>query len=187
MGIREFLAKVIQALEAAGIPYMICGSISSNLQGQFRSTNDVDIIIDPTQEQLESLIRILATDFYADLESARQALQNRFMFNVISGESGLKVDFILRKNRPYDKEEFGRRIRSSFMGMEMVISTPEDTILSKLLWAKAADSERQLRDVLGVIQVQAERLDQAYLRRWAKQLGLEEILEKLLSEADRSS
>lgn len=182
---KQFLARLVAALEKAGIPYMLTGSVGSSIFGEPRATRDLDIIISPTERQLKAFIQEIPTDYYVSLEAALDALDKRFMFNVIDGMSSWKADFIIRKNTSYEKEKFGRRLRCDYSGISIVVATPEDIILSKLAWSKAWQSEMQVRDAAGVVKLQAERLDKAYLRRWAKELGVEDVLERLLSEAEK--
>ena len=98
---------------------------------------------------------------------------------------GWKADFIIRKNTRYEQVKFQRRVQEVYLNIPINVATPEDIILSKLVWAKESDSERQVRDAFGVVAVQGERLDKEYLRKWAKELRIEEVLEKILEEASR--
>lgn len=180
----EFVTRLVRSLETLGIPYMIAGSVGSTFHGEPRTTNDVDVVIDPTPEQLERLVQALAVDHYVSPEAAREALSRRSMFNAIDFSSGWKVDLILRKDRPFSREEFGRRKALPVAGGSVWMASAEDIILSKLEWAKITPSERQLRDVLGVAIALKTQLDRDYLRRWARELGVEESLEQLLREAD---
>jgi hypothetical protein len=179
----EFIARIAGSLQAAGIAYMVAGSVGSALHGEPRTTHDVDIVIDPTPEQLEQLVHALASDYYISPEAAREALQHRSMFNLIDFASGWKADLIVCKDRPFSREEFSRRRAIPYGGGSLWVTSPEDIILSKLEWAKITPSERQLRDALGVAATQWPQLDQDYLRRWARELGVEGSLEELLREA----
>jgi hypothetical protein len=183
----EFVTRLAGSLEAAGIPYMIAGSVGSTFHGEPRTTNDVDVVIDPTPEQLERLVQALAAEYYVSPEAAREALDRRSMFNVIDFGSGWKADLILRKDRPFSREEFGRRKAIPVAGGSVWMASPEDIILSKLEWARITPSDRQLRDALGVAVIQKAHLDRDYLRRWARELGVEESLEQLLREAEASA
>jgi len=179
---KKFLEKLISILETAGIPYAVCGSLSSSLHGQPRATNDADIIIAPTQDQLSKLLKSLETSCYVSSEAAFEAMRIRSMFNVIDNETGYKADLIFRKDSPHQLSEFNRRIKATLMGIELWILSPEDVILSKLDWAKSSGSDLQLRDVFGVIKLQWNKLDLNYLRQWAKQLGVEKTLEDVIKE-----
>ncbi len=114
--------------------------------------------------------------YYVDHDAARDALRRRQMFNVIDTTTGWKLDFIVRKNRPFSRSEFERRVPRQVVGVSLFVATAEDTVIAKLEWAAAAGgSERQLRDVRGIIDVQGDRLDRAYVERWVAQLALDEM------------
>ena len=179
---KKFLEKLIFILESAGIPYAVCGSLSSSFHGQPRATNDADIIIAPTQDQLAKLLKSLETGYYVSPEAVFEAMKICSMFNVIDSELGWKADLIFRKDNPYQLSEFNRRIRAKLMGIELWILSPEDVILSKLDWGKGGGSDLQFRDVFGVIKLQWDKLDWDYLRRWAKELGVEKKLESVIEE-----
>jgi len=183
MSQEEFLAQVAQCLELAGIPFMVAGSHGSSYHGQPRATNDVDLIIDPTAEQLDQFLALLGDGYYVSTEAAREALRRRSLFNIIDFAEGWKADLIVRKDRPFSVEEFRRRQMANFQGRPMPVASAEDVILSKLEWDKLTPSERQLQDALNVAVVQWPRLDQAYLRKWAPSLGVAEKLEELFRKA----
>jgi len=181
----EFLVEIAQLLKNAQIPFMLTGSHSSSHYGQPRGTNDVDFVIDPTVDQLEKLLTLIGEKYYVSREAALEALQRRFMFNVINFDEGWKADFIIRKNRPFDIEEFQRRRLEALYGHQVPVASPEGVILSKLEWDKITPSERQLKDALEVALVQGPKLDRDYLRRWAPELGVADKLESLLRQADQ--
>ncbi|MCX6641060.1 MAG: hypothetical protein NTW14_11380 [bacterium] len=183
-GLKSFLERITLELQRAGIPYMICGSISSAVHGHYRATNDADLIVEPTEAQLQQFIRAIGSDYYLDSKTAHRALREHSMFNIIDAASGYKADLIFLKNHPFHREEFSRRQLASFLGLGVVISSPEDTMLSKLVWGRSSDSERQYRDTLGIALTQKDRLDFVYLRKWAKELGVTDELEVILTKAD---
>jgi hypothetical protein len=163
---------------------MITGSMASSQHGLPRATNDADVVIDPSPAALDELVAsLLADGYYVDAGRAREALATRRLFNVIDPETAFKIDLIIRKERPFSREEFARRERRRFAGIEAAVTTPEDTILSKLEWArKAGGSERQLADAAGVLAVCGGRIDRAYVERWAEALGVADLWHGLLSE-----
>ena len=185
MGQKDFLARIIMKLENAEIPYMISGSLGSSLHGNPRATNDIDLIIDPSKKQLNTFIQSLSNGYYVSRGAAFEAFQNRLMFNVIDYQTGWKADLIICKDRPFSHEEFGRRVSANIIGIRAFVVSPEDAILSKLEWSKESKSEYQFQDALGVAIVQQEKLDKEYLRKWAKDLNVEELLGRLLNEADK--
>lgn len=181
----EAVGRLVRRLEALGIPYMVAGSVASSHHGRPRATNDADVVIDPTPEALDALVAALLADgCYVDARIAREALRARRLFNVIDPESAFKVDLIVRKERPFSREEFARRERRHLGGLPASLATAEDTILSKLEWSrKAGGSERQLADALGVLEVSGDRIDRAYVERWAVALGVEDLWQALLHSA----
>jgi hypothetical protein len=178
----DLLALVIGRLEQAGVPYMVTGSLASSYHGEPRATLDVDIVIDPSRAALARLVRELgASGFYVDEEAARSALAQRSQFNAI-GPDAAKIDFVIRKKRPFSVEEFSRRQPADLLGTPGFVTTAEDLVLAKLEWAAATDSERQRRDVVGIV-LAAEGLDVAYVERWAVALGVLDAWHAVLDEA----
>ncbi len=183
---QEALAKVLQQIEALGIPYMVAGSVASSHYGRPRMTHDVDVVLDPTPTDLSSLVgELTRAGLYVNADVAQRALQSRRQFNVIEAGSGLKIDLIIRKERPFSTGELARRRRVDLgLGVEVALATAEDTILSKLEWAsKAGGSERQLGDVVGIIEVNRARLDTDYIERWAAELGVAGLWREALDKA----
>jgi hypothetical protein len=172
------------------IPYYLGGSMASSAMGLPRTTLDIDIIADVQAFQAGRLADALRGSFYVDQDQIGAAIERRSSFNIIHLESALKVDIFIPKEREYDKEAMDRRRRESLSGEEDAIScylaSPEDIILSKLEWYKSGGlvSGRQWQDVQGVMKVQGRELDQTYLRKWALQLSISELLEKALIEAE---
>ena len=181
------LQILIEKLDQQGIPYMLSGSYSSSLHGRPRATNDADIIIAPSEEQLIAFIKSLGDDYYVNPDAAHEAFKNNAMFNVIDIRNSFKADFIIRKNRPFSREEFQRRRKSNIMDLDVWVVSPEDVILSKLEWAKESESSQQFQDALGVAVVQYDRLDRDYLYKWAKELQVENSLGQLLKQAKEQS
>ena len=179
----DSLQRLIEKLNQQGIPYMLSGSFSSSLHGQPRATNDADIIIAPVEKQLIAFVESLGDVYYVNPDAARDAFENNSMFNVIDIHNSFKADFIIRKDRPFSREEFQRRRKADIMGLDVWVVSPEDVILSKLEWAKNSESGQQYRDALGVAMVQYDCIDRDYLYKWAKELQLEGSLEQLLKQA----
>jgi hypothetical protein len=167
------LSAIADRLEAAGIPYMVVGSVAGSFHGEPRTTVDIDIVIDPTPESLAQFVDSLpAADFYVAREAATEALARRSAFNVIEHATGWKVDLLVRKDRPFSRTELGRRIRAPLLGRLTPIATAEDVVIAKLEWAQAGESDRQLPDVAGILAASGSTLDMEYLARWIARLGL---------------
>ncbi|MBN1362566.1 MAG: hypothetical protein JW993_18355 [Sedimentisphaerales bacterium] len=180
---RAFLERLIALLDKLDIPYMVAGSLGSSFYGRPRATQDVDIVVAPSADQLDSLIELLdESGCYVSAAAARDALQRRTMFNVIDVAAGWKADLIVRKDRPFSLTEFQRRRRIEAPGQTLWIVSPEDAILSKLEWTQGRQSEVQHTDALGVAVAHFGQLDLQYLDKWAKALGVEDSLSQLLQE-----
>jgi hypothetical protein len=184
MSQEDLMLRLAERLDEAGIPFMVAGSHSSSFHSEPRTTKDVDLVIDPTADQLDRFLAGLGDRYYVSLESAREAMAQRSMFNIIDFDTGWKADLIVRKDRPFSIEEFGRRQAHVLYGRPLPIASPEDVILTKLEWDKITPSEQQVRDALNVAVVKWPTLDQVYLRKWAPVLGVGEKLEELLRNAE---
>jgi hypothetical protein len=182
----EFVADILSLVTAADIPYMITGSLASTYYGRPRTTQDIDLVIEADATRLNAFVAAAhQRGYYVDANDAADALSRRSMFNIIDAESGYKLDLIVRKDREYSREEFGRRREVTLLGRRAFMVSPEDSILSKLEWSREGASERQFLDALAVARTQGDDLDMDYLRRWARELRLTEDLERLSSEARR--
>jgi hypothetical protein len=144
------------------------------MYGVPRATNDIDIVVSLSLRQLLSLIQLFQrVGFAIESSIAVAAFHNKTMFNVVDFGRGLKVDFIVRKERDFSVAEFDRRETHEVEGMRLTIATPEDVLLAKLEWAKIGESELQIKDAAGILQVQSDSLDKAYIEKWVSILGLE--------------
>lgn len=139
----------------------------------------MDFVIDPTLEQLDAFVEGIPKDLYVSPQAARDALAERGMFNLVDSETSWKADLIIRKDRPFSREEFARRRPTTLFGCELFVVSPEDSILSKLEWARAGGSEQQIRDAESV--ASRAELDVAYLRRQAAALGISDLLDRVLA------
>ena len=155
---------------------MIVGSVASSAHGAPRTTQDIDIVVQVRASTLADLLSLLPEDeFYVSVEAAKQALRDRSQFNVIGLATGWKADLIVLKPRPFSMEEFGRRRRLELFGHEVWTASPEDTMIAKLEWSKlSGGSERQRRDVAGILARNRDRLELEYLDGWIHELGLDE-------------
>lgn len=168
------LARVIGILESAGLPHMLTGSFASSYHGQPRATQDIDLVIDADEARLRALIRGLpAGEYYADEDAALEALRSETQFNLIELATGWKIDLLIRKSRPFSREEFARRTLIQFEGTFLSIVTAEDLIVAKLEWAKIGGSRRQIDDVAAILKIRADDLDTAYIQRWVHAFHLQ--------------
>ena len=184
----QVLEEVIAALSRLGIPYALGGSWASCLFGQMRLTLDADLTVEPFPGKEAALCSCFGEDYYISQEAVREAVARRSSFNIIHLGSGFKVDCFVRKDRPFEQSVMSRRrsyVLPGQAGPPLQCVTPEDVVLLKLEWYRLGNesSERQWRDVLGVLQVQAGRLDDAYLDHWAADLGVTDLLNRVRQES----
>jgi hypothetical protein len=180
----DFLRDTILRLDVAGIPCMITGSLASSFYGEPRATRDIDVVIDPTRPKLSRLVGGLEADgVYVDRSAAFEALRARTQFNAVSGAE--KVDFIVRKERPFSRAEFDRRRRVELLGTRCFVPSVEDLIIAKLEWAAEAGSDLQLRDVTGMLDVGGADVDRAYIERWVSELGLADVWRRVTEVESR--
>ncbi len=173
MSIEKVLHRITSALEQAGIAYMLTGSFASAYYGAARSTQDIDFVIHASSDRLREFVEALPVgEYYADLDSALEAQQRQSLFNVIDLATGWKIDLIIRKSRAFSQEEFGRRRRVSLHDVPLFVASAEDVVISKLEWAKLAQSRRQIEDAGAILKVRKDALDHAYLEKWVGDLEL---------------
>jgi hypothetical protein len=179
---------VLSAFESAGIAYAVGGSVASSVFGVPRYTQDADLTAEPFPGREEAFVRQFGPDYYISPEAVRQAVHDRGSFNIIHTPTGFKVDVFIQKRRPFDQNLLRRRIPRTDLdptGRPVLVLSPEDVLLQKLEWFRLGGevSNQQWGDVLGVLRVQAGRLDSAYLDHWAADLGVADLLAKARAEA----
>lgn len=173
MTAQDIFRRIVEVLDLAGIPFMLTGSFASSYHGAPRATQDVDIVIDATPDQLRTLVGLLPhTEYYVDLDAALDAQRRQTQFNLVDFATGWKVDLIIRKSRPFSRVEFDRRAAVDLQGLRLFIASAEDVILSKLEWAKLGQSPRQIDDVAGILRIRSDELDRAYIAHWVGGLDL---------------
>jgi len=178
----EALQRALDGLERTGIPYAITGSWVVSAYGILRATHDLDVVIAVKGDEAARIVSAFPSPpYYADEAAIVEALIRQSFFNIIDGDSTLKIDFWPLKDDAYSQEQFLRRRRVTMEGRQVWTLTPEDIILAKLLWIKMSDSERQWRDVKSVWALKQSDLDSTYLRLWAARLSVADLLAKVMS------
>lgn len=173
--------KVARTLEALGIEYVLGGSLASSLQGEPRSTNDIDFALRLEERHVPLLAARLGPDFSVDEVSLRDAVRRRSSDNIFFLPTVLKIDLFVRGGPAFDESELSRRQLQAIRGDECAyVPTPEDTVLRKLIWFRLGGevSDRQWRDVLGVLRLSGDRFDWTYLRQWAVRLNVDDLLRR---------
>lgn len=187
----EVTLKVTTVFEKLGVPYLIGGSLASTLYGMVRTTQDADIVAEMRRQHLRPFLTALQNEFYMDDEMIADAIQRHSSFNIIHRETMFKVDVFIPRPRPFVQSQLTRAQRQAFaFETDSIISarfaSPEDTILAKLEWYRMGGevSDRQWRDILGVLKVRAGELDLDYLQTWAAELDVSDLLKKALEDSN---
>ena len=187
MSLRDLLETVAAALQECGISYMLTGSLAGSYHGAPRATQDIDLVVEGSTAGLLRLAEVLrGAGLYVSDEAVREARETQGMFNAIDPSTGWKVDFIIRKDRAFSREEFESRQEIEFQGLRLNLACAEDMVVAKLEWASLGESERQLRDVAEILNVQGADLDLPRIETWITELGLDEEWAKARELADSS-
>jgi len=145
--IHELFKNVTGLLEEKEIRYMISGSLALNVYCIPRMTMDIDIVIELDKKNLNDFLQIFSRGYYMDEETVREEIRKRGMFNIIDHRSGLKIDFIVRKDTEYRQLEFSRKIRKIIDDIPVWVVSPEDLVISKFGWIQQLQSDKQASDI----------------------------------------
>ena len=186
---RGAFARLLEVLDRMEIRYEVGGSVASSAHGIPRSTLALDLVVDLAADQIEEFAAALQPEFYADATLIRESFLQGRAANLIHMGTGWKFDLFPLRGDEYSRVEFSRRVwrevsPDGIGRVECAVASPEDTVLRKLQWYRAGNetSERQWNDLRGVLRACGSSLDLVYMRRWAGETGIADLLEKLLAE-----
>jgi hypothetical protein len=179
----QTLIWICDKLESLEISYMISGGSAVGFWGNIRTTMDIDIVVQLSDKYIPRLIKAISDEAYVDADTARKAVYDKGMFNIILNATSFKIDFIVYDEKdPYEKEKFARKVRVAFDGRHIFVISPEDLVISKLIWSrKGGGSERQLRDCESILNLNKGKIDTKYIGKWVEILDLKYEFEKLSS------
>ena len=185
------IKPVIHVFQQLGIDYYIGGSVASSTYGMPRATMDVDMVTNFTLDCVDEFVNMLESTHYVSSPMIRDAIQNHSSFNLIHLDTMMKVDIFILKPRSFDQQAFQRKREDTLDDadpMSFFLGAPEDILLNKLEWYHLGNriSERQWGDIIGILEIQRDQLDIAYLKDWANELELKELLERALHESGLS-
>jgi hypothetical protein len=188
----EVALRVARVLEENDVRYVVGGSLASSISGEPRSTLDVDLVVALSDEKVAAVLAALGEDFHADPEGIRRAIRDKSSANLIHLPTSIKVDLFVMGGSPVDEEQMDRRqcLRvAADPDRYLYVYTAEDILLQKLRWYRMGNevSDRQWRDILGIVLVQGNALDLAYLSRAAEVLNVSDLLEQALGQARERS
>ncbi len=164
------MKTVTQAFDQKGIGYMISGSLALNVYSIPRMTMDIDIIVEINKANLDDFLGIFSSGYYLNEETVKQEVGRKGMFNVIDHKTGLKIDFIVRKDTEYRRLEFSRKILKQLDDLSVWMVSEEDLIISKIAWIQQLQSERQIEDIK--LLMSSPGLDKGYITHWCEKLSL---------------
>ncbi len=187
----EVTLAVVEALERLGLRYLVGGSMASSVHGVPRATQDIDLLVELPGRSVDGLVSALEGAFYVDRDMILDAVRRAASFNVVHLRTMYKVDVFVADRSELVQGELERRqvVEVGDPPQPIFVASPEDIVLQKLLWYRAGGevSDRQWRDLLGVMDVQGPRLDLAFLREWADRIGVTALLTRAFEEAGRGS
>lgn len=179
----QLLKTITSLLQKANIPYMITGSISVILYGRPRASHDIDFVVEAHVGNMKRILRAFTSlphnEFMVDSLAIKDAIMQKFIFQILHLSTMLKFDFWLLKDEPFDQKRFQRKQKINIFGQPMYFASAEDTILVKLLWYKESKIEKHLIDAAFVYQIQKKDLDKKYLVLWSKKQHTEKLLKEL--------
>jgi hypothetical protein len=168
--IQELLKTVTRLLDQKGIRYMITGSLALNVYCIPRMTMDIDIVIELDPANLNDFLEIFSRGYYLNEDTIKQEIKRNGMFNVIDHRSGLKIDFIIRKNTEYRRLEFSRKTRMMLENIPVWLVSAEDLIISKMEWIQQLQSDKQINDIKILLTLPG--IDRDYISSWSEKLKL---------------
>jgi len=183
----DLVRQMAEILDDLGVPYALGGSMASSLLGEPRSTVDVDMAIRLEGATGEALLERVSAAFYVPVDAARAAIRSHSSFNLVDTASALKVDLFVVGDGLLDRMQIERRTRVAVPGVAngIWVTAPEDQVLRKLDWFRqgGSTSDRQWRDVVGILRIHRESMDLSYLQSSASEVGLTGELEEALRQA----
>ena len=166
----DFLRVLIGFFEKQNISYMLSGSVAMSLYTQPRFTRDYDFVVNLKSEHISELLKNFKEGYYIDDESVKEAIRRKGMFNIIDHKSGYKADFVILNDEPFRLTEFGRKNKMKFLDMIISVVSPEDLLISKIIWIQELQSGVQMEDIKLLSNV--EGLNWNYINNWIKELNL---------------
>jgi hypothetical protein len=187
LDIAGFLKLVIEALNAAGVEYLIGGAIAEWAWGEPRATQDLDLVVNIPIKSVNKLSRELEKrDMLIPAEIILDnILEERadIPINAIHMYSGLKADlYPVREGDELRQGAFQRRQQVNYgppIG-KVYIHSPEDLILYKLMYFGLSQQSKHSRDIAAILKSKKGELDLDYIEGWVIRLGLSSLWKEML-------
>lgn len=184
----ELLQRAVETLERLQIPYLVCGSVASGAFGEPRMTRDIDIVIELRFGNVSALFEAFpAPEFFVTRESIVDAIRSGKQFNVVHPASGNKIDFMMSRDDHWSKSQMQRRQRTCLFGsVQGYAASAEDIIVSKMIYYHEGGSEKHLRDIAGILSIQADKLDREYVGYWAARLKVGDVWDRVVQRCEQA-
>ena len=187
LGLAGFLKLVIEALNAAGVEYLIGGAIAEWAWGEPRATQDLDLVvkipikaINKLSKELEKRDMLLPAEIILETIMEDRA---DIPINAIHMYSGLKADlYPVREGDELRQSAFQRREQVDYgppIG-NVYIHSPEDLILYKLMYFGLSQQSKHSRDIGAILKAKKNELDLDYIEGWVTRLGLSSLWKEML-------
>lgn len=182
IGQRDILLSIAKSLNQYHISYLLTGSFAVSYYGIPRATHDIDFVIEIHKTNLDKLkacLEKLSKDYLFNKSELENMSGSSFQFNIYHPETGIKVDFWIVKNTEFEGSKFKRKKEIPIDKQKIYFISPEDLVLTKLLWNKKIKSERHLKDCKGILEIQENKLDYVYLKYWVKKLKISKLYSQI--------
>jgi hypothetical protein len=182
MNLEELVRRVVGALEAANIPYVLVGSLSSNFYGVSRGTQDADIVVSCPGARISELMRALGSEFERNPQLAFETVTATTKTLLRVKQTGFQIEIFFLSSDEHDQERFSRRKKVAMFGREAYVLSLEDVLITKLRWLHLAGRRKDEDDLRAVLRLQHHRVDWPYVESWCDRHGTQELLERLRKE-----
>jgi hypothetical protein len=178
----DVATRALDAIVAAGIPFMVTGSFARNLYALPRSTKDIDFVVEAPEFSPASIARHLGADFQMDDQVYFETITGTTRYVIRHRHSPFVIEFFLLSDDAHDRERFGRRRQVQILGRPVFVATPEDVVIAKLRWSDRGRRPKDRQDARDVIALQTNRLNWPYVRHWCQEHGTLDLLEQIQAE-----
>jgi hypothetical protein len=166
------------------IPYFVTGGVAAIAYGESRTTQDLDVVLAISLQDIPRLATALETAGFYVLGVEDAVSQRMRTLQITQIETISRADLVIAEMDEFDRSKFERRQPYPLPdGTEIYLASPEDLILNKLRWGQRSQSQKQWRDVVGILKTQQEALDFEYLDQWATRLELLDLTHQAIQEA----
>jgi hypothetical protein len=183
MTLEDLVRRLVAALDAAAIDYVLVGSLASNFYGVSRSTQDADIVVSCSGARIGELLKTLGEEFERDPQLAFETVTGTSKTLLRVKRTGFQIEVFFLSDDEHDRERFARRRKVSIFDCDAYVLTVEDVLITKLRWLLLAGRSKDEADIRAVLKVQQHRVDWPYVESWADRHGTRELLERLRRES----